>query len=99
MTGSETLSWVPESCTLPTAEQPVRVAEFDAFFAESVQATQRLDAERARFELSTAAGEAARVADLMAREAACCAFFTFALVASAGGLALEVSVPRGRADV
>ena len=24
--------WVPTSCTLPTLEQPIRVAEFDQFF-------------------------------------------------------------------
>ncbi|MEV6153769.1 hypothetical protein AB0L53_25835 [Nonomuraea sp. NPDC052129] len=30
--------WVPSECTLPTAEQPLRVAEFDALFAEVVRA-------------------------------------------------------------
>ena len=27
------VTWVPESCKLPTVEQPLRVAEFDALFA------------------------------------------------------------------
>ncbi|MEU9473975.1 hypothetical protein AB0D78_47270 [Streptomyces avermitilis] len=27
-------TWIPASCTLPTTEQPLRVAEFDALFAE-----------------------------------------------------------------
>ena len=25
--------WVPEACTLPTVEQPLRLAEFDSLFA------------------------------------------------------------------
>ncbi|HEX4811142.1 MAG TPA: hypothetical protein VFV66_00105 [Nonomuraea sp.] len=28
------LGWAPSACTLPTAEQPPRVAEFDALFAD-----------------------------------------------------------------
>ncbi len=28
--------WVPDAYTLPTVEQPIRVAEFDRFFAEGV---------------------------------------------------------------
>lgn len=27
-------TWVPQSCTLPTAERPLRIAEFDTPFAE-----------------------------------------------------------------
>ncbi|MFD6394998.1 hypothetical protein [Nocardia sp. NPDC060259] len=33
--------WVPDACTLPTVEQPIRVAEFDRFFAESVHGMGR----------------------------------------------------------
>ena len=29
--------WVPAVCTLPTVEQPLRLAEFDAFFRTAVQ--------------------------------------------------------------
>ncbi|MBB6551859.1 hypothetical protein [Nonomuraea rubra] len=32
------MTWVgPSACTLPTVEQPLRVAEFDALFAGAVQ--------------------------------------------------------------
>jgi hypothetical protein len=31
-----TESWVPRSCTLPTVEQPLRAAEFDAVFVTTI---------------------------------------------------------------
>jgi hypothetical protein len=34
-------TWAPQSCGLPTAEQPVRVAEFDQFFADAVRGVRR----------------------------------------------------------
>ena len=36
--------WTPATCTLPTAEQPLRVAEFDDLFRECVIAVDRADA-------------------------------------------------------
>jgi predicted metalloendopeptidase len=30
-------AWVPEACTLPSVEQPLRVAEFDEVFANAVR--------------------------------------------------------------
>ena len=50
--------WVPESCSLPTVEQPLRVAEFDRLFRESVLRSVRLDATR--LELVLAADEVQR---------------------------------------
>ena len=35
-------NWV-RSCTLPTAERPFRVAEFDALFATHVTSVTRVD--------------------------------------------------------
>ena len=32
------VEWVPQSCTLPTEERPLRVAEWDALFAERLTA-------------------------------------------------------------
>ena len=32
-----TEDWAPTSCTLPTAEQPLRLAEFDEFFRAAVR--------------------------------------------------------------
>lgn len=35
-------TWVAaDACTLPTSEQPVRVAEFDALFAETLARTEQ----------------------------------------------------------
>ncbi|MGA5148187.1 hypothetical protein ACPCSF_24575 [Streptomyces griseoincarnatus] len=46
---------VPQSCTLPTMEQPLRVAAFDALFAERLAGVSRPD--RLRLELVLAGGE------------------------------------------
>ena len=45
-TAEEMTSWVPEACTLPTVEQPVRVAEFDELFATLDAMQRRADAAR-----------------------------------------------------
>ncbi|MEV0156957.1 hypothetical protein AB0H57_24955 [Micromonospora sp. NPDC050686] len=88
-------SWVPQACTLPTAEQPLRLVEFDDLFAWAVLGVQRADPLRARLELPAEPEVAARAADLMTRETGCCSFFSFTLVATGGQLALDVAVPAG----
>ncbi|MGW5263822.1 hypothetical protein ACWEQG_22865 [Microbispora sp. NPDC004025] len=85
--------WVPSACTLPTAEQPLRLAEFDALFAEAVQAVRREERERLRLDLVLTPEHAARAAELTARENGCCSFFTFVLTVGGGGLTLDVAVP------
>ncbi|WP_084516702.1 hypothetical protein [Microtetraspora niveoalba] len=85
--------WAPAACTLPTAEQPLRVAEFDALFAEAVRAVRRPERGRLRLELVFSPDTAARAAELAARENGCCSFFTFTLTVADGALALEVAVP------
>ncbi|MGW3614623.1 hypothetical protein ACWD6N_33130 [Micromonospora sp. NPDC005163] len=55
-------SWVPQACTLPTVEQPLRLAEFDDLFASAVLEMERVDRLRVRLELRpepTVAGRAA----------------------------------------
>ncbi|MGV9306250.1 hypothetical protein [Nonomuraea sp. NPDC003727] len=91
--------WVPPSCTLPSAERPLRVAEFDALFADAVQRVERPGRERLLLELAFTSGNAARAAELATRENGCCSFFTFTLTIAGGGLALEVTVPAEHADV
>ncbi|MEU8197178.1 hypothetical protein AB0C10_25660 [Microbispora amethystogenes] len=91
--------WAPPACTLPTAEQPLRVAEFDALFAETVRAVRREERERLRLELRFSPEYAARAAELTARENGCCSFFTFTLTIAGGGLTLDVAVPPEHADV
>ncbi|MFI6368162.1 hypothetical protein ACIBG0_36125 [Nocardia sp. NPDC050630] len=61
---------VPDACTLPTAEQPIRVAEFDRFFAESV--SRRPD--RTRLDLLVAVDAEPAGGDLAVRETGCCSF-------------------------
>jgi len=99
MTAAEVDSWVPESCTLPSVEQPVRLAEFDAFFAETVRLADRLGPDRLRLVLDAAPQTAARAADLMVRETDCCSFFTFSLIVTGGEVVLEVQVPPGQSVV
>src|SRR5215212_5930938 len=77
------LAQVPEACTLPTVEQPLRVAEFDRLFAVAT-ATERLGPMQARIVLPSSPQIAAQTADLVVRETQCCSFFTFSLTASAG---------------
>ncbi|MGY1898645.1 hypothetical protein [Nocardia gipuzkoensis] len=89
--------WVPASCTLPTAEQPVRVGEFDQFFAESVQRTDRPSCTR--LDLLLAADSEPSGRDLAARESGCCSFFAFTFEATGAGLVMRVEVPDSQAEV
>lgn len=68
---------IPDACTLPTAEQPLRLAEFDALFASAVRSVEPLGPTHTRMRLTGPAGLATTVRDLTARETACCSFFTF----------------------
>ncbi|WP_406079134.1 hypothetical protein [Micromonospora sp. NBC_00858] len=71
---------VPDACTLPTVEQPLRLAEFDELFATAVRRVETLTATHARMTLIGEAGlTAAAVRDLTARETGCCSFFTFTI--------------------
>jgi hypothetical protein len=93
------LGWAPSACSLPTAEQPLRVAEFDALFADAVQALARPEPTRLRLELVFSPEHAAWAAELAARANGCCSFFTFTLTVADGGLALEVAVPAEHVGV
>jgi len=85
-------TWAPQSCTLPTAEQPLRVAEFDALFTERLTDTSRSD--RLRLELVLTGGEGVEetVRDLVARESGCCSFFTFTVRPGPEQIRLDVAV-------
>ncbi|MCR3750551.1 hypothetical protein [Lentzea californiensis] len=93
----EAESWAPRSCTLPTAERPLRLAEFDELLAGA--ARHRSQKTRLVLELQPRPEVAARAADLAVRETGCCSFFTFELTATGGGLTLAISVPDSRAEV
>lgn len=92
-------SWVPEACTLPTAEQPLRVASFDQFFASAVQDVTRPEPGRVRLNLRPGHEIAARAAELAAAETECCSFFIFTLTVAGGGLTLDVSAGPAHAAV
>lgn len=94
---------VPDACTLPTAERPLRLAEFDELFATAVRDVERIDATHARFHLTGPAGLVAQVRDLTARETECCSFFAFATTpqpaADGEAAVLDVEVPPPYVDV
>jgi hypothetical protein len=90
-------AWVPEACTLSTAERPLRLAEFDDLFATALRGQQRLSPTRLRWRLDPAAEQTAR--DLAGRESECCSFFSFTLAPVDGALQLDVAVPGAHADV
>ncbi|MEU1037128.1 hypothetical protein ACFYP4_07020 [Streptomyces sp. NPDC005551] len=71
------LAWVPQSCTLPTEERPLRVAEWDALFTERLTSFSRPGPLRLRLHLAGGPGVEERLRDLVARESGCCSFFTF----------------------
>lgn len=89
--------WVPDACSLPTAERPLRLSEFDELFAGAVRGRQRITATHLRWRLDPAAEAAAR--DLAGRESACCSFFTFTFTVDAEDLLLDVTVPRTHVDI
>jgi hypothetical protein len=108
--GPAPADWVPvDACTLPTADQPLRVAEFDDLFDTALRAIERSDvATRARVVLVGGDDLADRVQRLADAETACCSFFTFTLTPLTTGeaansegtvLALDIEVPFAQADV
>ena len=91
--------WAPDACTLPTAERPLRAADFDAVFAATVRDLDRVGPTRLRLDLEPSPQAAARIAELAAAETGCCSFFTFALTATGGALTLDITVPQQYAPV
>ena len=89
---------VPAECTLPTAEQPLRVAEFTDVFALVIRA-ERPAPTRLLLTLEAAPGRAEAVRDLAARESTCCSFFGFTVREEHDGVLLEVTVPPAHLDV
>lgn len=91
---------VSAACTLPTAEQPLRVAEFEELFATLLTGVERTSPTTVVLDLRAGAAEEAQVRDLAARETECCSFFRFTLThTGADRLRLDVAVPEAHADV
>lgn len=89
--------WVPDSCSLPTAERPLRVAEFDRLFGTSVLGSTRVSSTRLDLALAGEAEDAAR--DLAAREVGCCSFFSFEFGSAGSDVVMRIGVPESRVDV
>lgn len=89
--------WVPEACTLPTVDQPLRVAEFDELFATALRGQERTAPTRLRWTLDRTAEDRAR--DLTARESRCCSFFSFRFTAAGDTLHLDVQVSDAQVGV
>lgn len=83
---------ITDVCTLPTAERPLRLAEFDALFASSARSVTR-DADGVRIRLVGSGGLREQVRDLTDRETACCSFFAFTIDGTDEDLLLHISVP------
>jgi hypothetical protein len=91
-------NWVPTACTLPTSEQPLRRAEFDALFATALRSVHRGSRTELALTLAPAPGRADAVRDLVRRETECCSFFDFRLE-DGDPLRLLVTVPDAYAGV
>lgn len=87
-----------DACTLPTAERPLRLAEFDVLFASAVRNIERRGSD-VRMHLAGGDGLAEQVRDLTQREASCCSFFSFAIDGTDEELTLDISVPPARQDI
>ncbi|MFE9642660.1 hypothetical protein ACFYO0_00565 [Streptomyces sp. NPDC006365] len=88
------LAWVPQSCTLPTEERPLRVAEWDALFSERLTSLSRPQPLHLRFDLAGGGGVEDRVRDLVEREGGCCSFFTFTTTPGEDLIRLDISADQ-----
>jgi hypothetical protein len=89
-------AWVPAACTLPTVEQPLRVAEFDDLFT-SVRGAERVAATTLRLTLDRSSLDYAR--DLGARETECCSFFDFSFDTAGGTATMQITVPPAYTEI
>lgn len=90
---------IPDACTLPTVDRPLRLAEFDELFATAVRDVELPAPTHARMRMSGPAGLADRVRDLAARETECCSFFDFTTTVDGETVLLKVTVPPAYAEV
>lgn len=94
------LAWVDvQACTLPTAERPTRLAEFDDVFVRHLVGTELESATQATMSFNGGEDTARLLEDLTARESRCCSFFDFAVTTSGDNVDLRVAVPSTQADV
>ena len=90
---------VPDACTLPTAAQPLRQAEFEALCSAALRRQERLSPLHLRLTLASGEGLAEAVRDLAARETDCCSFFDFTVTPTDGVVVLDIEVPDAHVGV
>jgi hypothetical protein len=88
----------PDACSLPVADQPGRVGEWDLLFQKAVREIETVPGG-VRFELDPSRVKVAAVEDLADRESRCCAFFTFRVSVASDALALSVDADPEHAEV
>ena len=86
------------ACTMPTSERPLRLAEFDSLFADSVRSVA-LEGDLAWMHLTGPEGLRDRVRDLAERETACCSFFSFVIDGESDDVIMQVAVPPEHRDI
>jgi DNA-binding transcriptional MerR regulator len=87
----------PVVCTLPAGDQPERLAQWSAVLARVRSREDIPGGLRLRF--ASEPELAGHLADLAAREQACCAFFSFSISPTADGITLDVTAPADAVDV
>lgn len=90
------MSRVPIACTLSASDQVVRADEWRQLKLKAVKRELTADGARLTFAPGTMA---ATVADLVAREATCCTFFTFTLEITAQQVVLAIAAPNDAKEV
>ncbi|BBZ16187.1 hypothetical protein [Mycolicibacterium gadium] len=88
--------WVPEACTLPTSERPLRLAEFGELFTWVLR-SERVHDTRLDLVLPADVESAAR--DVARRESECCSFFTFEFDGAGDDVVMRIEVPVAHTDV
>lgn len=87
---------IPDACTLPTAEQPLRIDEFDEFFRK-VRDARRTAPTRLDLLIPKSAEPQAR--SLAARESQCCTFFAFTFHDQCEDVVMRIDVPATQIQV
>ena len=87
------------SCTLPAADLPGRLAEFDAAFAAGLRHAELVSPTHARLVFTADRAQSEALAGLLDRESQCCSFFTFGQRAEGDTVTVDVTVPPAHAAV
>jgi hypothetical protein len=88
--------WVPDACTLPTSDRPLRLAEFGELFAWVLR-SKRMQPTRLDLVLPADVESAAR--DLARRESECCSFFAFEFDGAGDDVVMRIEVPAAHTEV